>query len=32
MDAGQELQDLWQEYEQGATEEAQLLKDIDKVS
>ena len=32
FDAGQELQDLWQEYEQGSTEEAQLLKDIDKVS
>lgn len=30
--AGAEIESLWLEYEEGATKEAQLVKDFDKVS
>ena len=30
--SGQKLKDLWQEYEDGTSPEAKLLKDLDKVS
>lgn len=32
MPAGDEIGDLWQEYELGQTEEAKLVKDFDKAS
>lgn len=31
LSAGSEFESLWREYEEGATKEAQLVKDFDKV-